>query len=62
MTKLTNGNQVTHDEIARYAYLLREEDGKPEGHDVEYWVKAETLLYIEQEQQELNTVRRPALL
>ena len=24
--------------------------------------KAETLLYIEQEQHELNTVRRPALL
>ncbi len=37
--------KVTHEEIARYAYLLWEEDGCPEGRDIDYWVKAETLLY-----------------
>jgi len=47
---LTDEKKITHEEIARYAYLLWEEDGKPEGRDVVYWVKAEELLYQAAEQ------------
>jgi outer membrane biosynthesis protein TonB len=47
---LTDEKKITHEEIARYAYLLWEEDGKPEGRDVDYWVKAEELLYQAAEQ------------
>lgn len=47
---LTEEKKVTHEEIARYAYLLWEQDGKPEGRDVDYWVRAEELLYQAAEQ------------
>ena len=45
MIKLTTEKSVTHEEISHYAYLLWEADGKPEGKDKNYWVKAETILY-----------------
>jgi hypothetical protein len=45
MIKLTTDKSVTHEEISHYAYLLWEADGKPEGKDIDYWVKAETILY-----------------
>lgn len=45
MIKLTTEKSVTHEEISHYAYLLWEADGKPEGKDIDYWVKAETILY-----------------
>ena len=46
---LTESKPITHEEIAHYAYLLWEADGKPEGRDVDYWVKAETILYTSDE-------------
>ena len=45
MIKLTTEKSVTHEEISHYAYLLWEADGKPDGKDKDYWVKAETILY-----------------
>ena len=54
---LTNSKPVTHEEIAHYAYLLWEADGKPEGRDVDYWVKAETILYTSEEGTKNKTVQ-----
>jgi hypothetical protein len=36
--------QLNHDEIARTAYHLWEQNAKPAGRDVEFWLAAETLL------------------
>ncbi|HEY1172193.1 MAG TPA: DUF2934 domain-containing protein [Verrucomicrobiae bacterium] len=36
----------THDEIAKEAYRLYEQNGHQEGHDLEYWLEAETTLGI----------------
>jgi Protein of unknown function (DUF2934) len=30
--------------VREQAYLLWEQDGKPDGHDAEYWVRAEALV------------------
>lgn len=32
---------ISHDEIARLAYLNWEKDGRPHGHDEKYWLEAE---------------------
>jgi hypothetical protein len=32
---------ISHDQIARLAYLNWERDGRPEGHDQKYWLEAE---------------------
>ena len=45
MIKLTTEKSVTYEEISHYAYLLWEADGMPDGKDMDYWVKAETILY-----------------
>jgi len=44
-SKTAEDNRVTHQEIARYAYLLWQEAGCPHGRDVEFWVKAERILH-----------------
>lgn len=32
---------ISHDEIARLAYLNWEKEGRPHGHDQKYWLEAE---------------------
>jgi Protein of unknown function (DUF2934) len=32
---------ISHDQIARLAYLNWEKDGRPQGHDQRYWLEAE---------------------
>lgn len=34
----------TSDEIARLAFLIWEREGKPQGHDLDHWLQAETTL------------------
>ena len=36
--------EPTQEEIARVAYLLFEESGRQDGHDVEHWLQAEAHL------------------
>lgn len=35
---------VTHDQIQELAYRLWQEDGAPEGRDMDYWLRAEAAL------------------
>jgi hypothetical protein len=42
------GTNVSHAEIARRAYLLWEQRGRPEGRDVEFWLEAEADLIADQ--------------
>ena len=39
----TNGSscQTSSEEIARRAYLLWEQQGRPDGRDLDYWLQAE---------------------
>jgi hypothetical protein len=43
---LTNGSiaEPTHDEVALAAYSLWESEGRPQGNDLAYWLRAEELL------------------
>lgn len=36
---------VTHDQIQELAYRLWQEDGAPEGRDMDYWLRAEAALH-----------------
>lgn len=36
---------VTHDKIQELAYRLWQEDGAPEGRDMDYWLRAEAALH-----------------
>lgn len=36
---------VTHDQIQEFAYRLWQEDGAPEGRDMDYWLRAEAALH-----------------
>ena len=44
--RLTNGscNEPAHDDIAFRAYSLWEQSGRPENHEIETWLQAETQL------------------
>lgn len=44
MPRLIQRLQPTHEDIARLAYKLWEESGKPGDRDAEFWLKAEQLL------------------
>jgi hypothetical protein len=44
MSKLIHQQQPSRDEIARLAYELWEQNAKPAGLEVEFWLKAEQLL------------------
>ena len=37
----SRSNEVDREEIARRAYELWEANGRPSGHDMEYWLQAE---------------------
>lgn len=39
-----NADPAPHDEIARLAYKIYEEEGRPEGHAEEHWCRAIRLL------------------
>jgi hypothetical protein len=39
---------MNHETIARRAYSLWEQSGRPDGRDLEYWLKAESLLRAEE--------------
>ena len=42
------GTEVNRDqEIRQFAYRLWQEDGCPDGHDVQHWLKAETIWWEE---------------
>lgn len=43
------GHRPSEAEIRKQAYYLWEQDGRPEGHDVEYWQRA-TVAVTEREQ------------
>jgi hypothetical protein len=45
MPNHTNG-QPTREEIADFAYLIWEREGRPEGRAREHWLQAETQLMI----------------
>jgi hypothetical protein len=36
--------QLSHDDVAFAAYCLWEHEGRPQGHDWDYWFRAEDLL------------------
>jgi hypothetical protein len=44
MESQSNPSQANHNEIAKCAYLLWEQDGCPAGRDQEYWFKAQALV------------------
>ncbi len=41
MESTTRQQQLSHDEIARRAYQLWEQRGRPQGRDLELWLEAE---------------------
>jgi hypothetical protein len=41
---ITNGEKLSHDDIAFAAYCLWENEGRPQGRDWEHWFRAEGLL------------------
>ncbi len=47
------------DEIRDIAYKLWEEEGRPDGKDVEHWFKAETIWQERQNQASASFIRAP---
>jgi hypothetical protein len=44
MAKTLDQKRPTHDEIARRAYAIFEQEGRPEGRELEHWLRAEAQL------------------
>jgi hypothetical protein len=44
MAKTLDKKGPTHDEIARCAYAIFEQEGRPEGREMEHWLRAEAQL------------------
>lgn len=44
MAKTLDQKRPAHDEIARRAYAIFEQEGRPEGRDMEHWLRAEAQL------------------
>jgi|694.fasta_scaffold19048_3 hypothetical protein len=45
LTNGSNGSKPPHDEVATFAYLIWEQRGRAEGHDMDDWLEAETQLH-----------------
>jgi hypothetical protein len=61
MSQSNNSSKLCSQEIAKHAYLLWEQEGRPDGKDVEYWLKAEAQLLASQKK-ELDLVKATSKL
>ena len=60
MAKTLEQERPSHDEIARRAYAIFEQQGRPEGREMEHWLEAEAQLTRGSQNQDKTTTTASA--
>ena len=55
MNNTVNRSPIDHATVATAAYNMWEQDGRPDGQDMEYWLKAEQLLRAKRQLAEIRS-------